>query len=285
MRQALAHVALLLLYLIGCGGMSEDSPPPNSDAGTWFDASPLVLEQVVDQGPFIVESDNYPDGEPLMIPWRIIDACRVCMIGDAGLSCGRREACPTPTCVLSDGTMMAAGEVLNTPWCHRCVCDASGRLDCQRSTDGDCPADRCTATIWGEPFDLGLGEERFVGECHVLRCDAVSGFSVSNVCHGGCSTPHGEVPLNYAELEPGGCAICTCTYGSFCCVGAFTCPDEGPNYCPAPGAPCTDDAGQQVPSGDYGLTAGRECQCLDGAFACEQSRRAARSSQKSAWTR
>ena len=267
-------LAAACLLVAACSGGAGERPDAGLAVDAAADGQPVtlepVIEQVIDQGPTLSERDTYPDGGPLIVPWRIIDDCRVCMAGDFGPRCGRRSACSTPTCVLTDGSTMSAGETLDTPWCHTCTCAPDGTLTCLRRTDGPCASDRCVAMFKGSPVDLGLGEEQFVSECHVMTCDQQLGLRVMDICHDGCLSPSGRVPLYFAGLHTDGCSICTCLYGSYCCSDAQLCDSPGASICPLPGASCQDELGQEVASGGYGRFGGQECRCVDGAFVCPQ---------------
>lgn len=201
---------------------TSDAPPP-----------PGELEQVNDSGPGVTTATAYPDGTPLAtVPWKLVDACRVCQRGSIGMTCGRRESCERNICVLTDGTEVDAGTSIDTPWCHTCACSLDGELTCTPRVDAGCPAGRCQATLFDQAVDLAVDEEVMISECHVARCDAARGLHVMNLCSVSCATPDGDVPADHAGLHGDGCSICLCVAASWCCDGRATCARGGDPVCP-----------------------------------------------------
>lgn len=255
-----------LVGLLGLAAACGGREPARVDAGA--DAWP-ALEQVEPSLPRgLAEGDLYPDGSPLgSRPWKLVDDCRVCVRGTLGLSCSRRAGCARPVCVLTDGTELAVGARLDTAWCHTCTCDAPGVLRCTARVDAACPAGRCAITVWGQAMDLAVGEERFTGECSRIECTA-DGAVHRDVCHDGCLTDTGaHVPLDHAALDRDGCAICTCTYGSWCCERRAACPATVDDpACPTAGT-CTTPGGDVVRGGTRrDLGGDKTCTCVDGAW-------------------
>ena len=259
------HRALVTLVVVAaCGGDGA----ARLDAGV--DANVVAaLEQVVPSLPRGLSArTTYPDGSALTTrPWKLVDDCRVCMVGTLGLGCSRRAACARPVCVLTDGTELAVGASVDTAWCHTCTCDAPGELRCGARIDAACPAGRCAITVWGQAMDLPVGGERFTSECTVVECTA-DGATHRDVCHDGCLTHTGDqVPLDHAALDVDGCAICTCNYGSWCCERRAECPlTAGDPACPSPGT-CTAPGGEEVRGGtrwDFG--GDKACTCAGGAW-------------------
>lgn len=259
-----AIVASAITVAIACD--RPDAAP--LDAGV--DAAIPALEQVVDSLPLgLSERPTYPDGVPLASrPWRLIDDCRVCMLGTLGLKCSRRAGCARELCVLTDGTELPVGASVDTAWCHTCTCGAGSALRCGPRVDAACPAGRCRVTLAGQAIDLAVGEQVFTSECSVAQCTP-DGVEQRDVCHDVCTTHTGsDVPLDHAALDIDGCAICTCNYGSWCCERRPECPlTEGDPSCPSPGE-CTTPSGETVRGGtqwDFGNN--KICTCAGGSWA------------------
>jgi hypothetical protein len=257
-------LAALACGLIACGSGGGAAVDAGLDA-----AVVPALEQVEESLPRGLSArDRYPDGSPLASrPWKLVDDCRVCMVGTLGLKCSRRTACTRPVCVLTDGTELAAGASVDTAWCHTCTCDGAGVLRCTARVDAGCPAGRCRGVVFGQELDLAVGEERATGECSVARCTA-DGLEHANICHDGCISHTGEqVPLDHAAYDVDGCAICTCNYGSWCCERRAECPltidDPG---CPGPGT-CTAPTGETVRGGgEWSFGDDKVCLCAGGEW-------------------
>jgi hypothetical protein len=204
----LAVVALL----VACGGGAS----PVIDAATGGDEDAETVPGLHEFAP-VPATMTLGCGE---LPYGVlveVDDCVECMCTTYGGRCQRRAGCARDVCVFVDGTVIARGETAAVG-CFDCACGDDGP-SCARRTEPPCPDDGCRLPDGGE---LGLGQERFLSECHRCVCDETAGLLCENVCHPECTCEQpgcperGRVPDQWLVTLDG--AACVCDYSKLVCA-------------------------------------------------------------------